>query len=123
VSKPVAAVWGPLVERPFGRLPRPVKLGLGWLALLSLVFGSGFGFPLPEVRYRSIRCALLVGGASDSNAPVVGNHAFKSCHLRPWSFRLPVLFLVDVPQTFSGPMVRLCSIDISYYITPILTWI
>lgn len=49
VSKPVAAVWGPLVGRPFDRLPRTVKLGLGWLALLAIVFGSAFGFSLPQV--------------------------------------------------------------------------
>ena len=49
VSKPVAAVWGPVVAKPFGRLPRHVKLGLGWLALLAIVFGSAFGFPLPGV--------------------------------------------------------------------------
>ena len=57
VSKPVAAVWGPLVARPFDRLPRNVKLGLGWLALLAIVFGSAFGFPLPQVGFG---CARLV---------------------------------------------------------------
>ena len=49
VSKPVAAVWGPLVAKPFDRIPRTVKLCLGWLALLGIVFGSAFGFPLPQV--------------------------------------------------------------------------
>jgi CNT family concentrative nucleoside transporter len=49
VSKPVAAVWGPLVSKPFNRLPRAVKLALGWLALLGIVFGSAFGFSLPQV--------------------------------------------------------------------------
>lgn len=49
VSRPVAAVWGPLIARPFNRLPRTAKLALGWLALLGIVFGSAFGFSLPQV--------------------------------------------------------------------------
>jgi len=49
VSKPVAAVWGPLISQPFDRLPRNAKLGLGWLGLLTIVFGSAFGFKLPQV--------------------------------------------------------------------------
>ena len=53
VSKPVAAVWNPVVARPWGRLPRNVKLGLGWLALLAIVFGSAFGFPLPQVGHST----------------------------------------------------------------------
>lgn len=30
-------------------LPYVVRLGLGILALAGIVFGSAFGFPLPEV--------------------------------------------------------------------------
>ncbi|KAF9793226.1 Na+ dependent nucleoside transporter C-terminus-domain-containing protein [Thelephora terrestris] len=61
VSKPVAAVWGPLVARPFGRLPRGAKLGLGWLALLSIVFGSAFGFPLPQGTTYGDRAISVLG--------------------------------------------------------------
>jgi hypothetical protein len=46
VTKPVGAVWGPLVSRPFFKLPWLVRLTLGWAALLAIVFGSAFGFPL-----------------------------------------------------------------------------
>lgn len=49
VSKPVAAVWGPVVADPWNRAPRVVRYTLGWLALLTIVFGSAFGFTLPQV--------------------------------------------------------------------------
>ncbi|KAF9780562.1 Na+ dependent nucleoside transporter C-terminus-domain-containing protein, partial [Thelephora terrestris] len=61
VSEPIAYVWGPLVAEPFGRLPRHIKLGLGWLALLAIVFGSAFGFPLPEGTSYGDRAISVLG--------------------------------------------------------------
>ncbi|TDL26041.1 hypothetical protein BD410DRAFT_784065 [Rickenella mellea] len=46
VAGPVSAVWMPLVQEPWYRLPRTVRLSIGWLALLAIVFGSAFGFKL-----------------------------------------------------------------------------
>ncbi|KAH9940401.1 Na+ dependent nucleoside transporter C-terminus-domain-containing protein [Epithele typhae] len=46
VTKPVEAVWVPAVQTPFFKLPYMVRLGMGWLALLGIIFGSAFGFPL-----------------------------------------------------------------------------
>ncbi|KAI0666650.1 H+/nucleoside cotransporter [Trametes maxima] len=46
ITRPVTAVWEPCVQTPFFKLPRYVRLTLGWLALLGIVFGSAFGFPL-----------------------------------------------------------------------------
>ncbi|KAI0656588.1 H+/nucleoside cotransporter [Cubamyces menziesii] len=46
VTRPVEAVWVPCVQTPFFKLPRYVRLTMGWLALLGIVFGSAFGFPL-----------------------------------------------------------------------------
>ncbi|TFY83366.1 hypothetical protein EWM64_g651 [Hericium alpestre] len=43
-SRPVEAVWMPLVQKPFFALPRIVRWAMGWLSLLSIVFGSAFGF-------------------------------------------------------------------------------
>ena len=40
VTRPVEAVWVPLVQTPFFKLPRYVRLAMGWLALLGIVFGS-----------------------------------------------------------------------------------
>lgn len=44
VTRPVEAVWVPVVQKPFFALPRSVRLAMGWGALLAIVFGSAFGF-------------------------------------------------------------------------------
>ena len=49
VTRPVEAVWVPCVQTPFFKLPYPVRLAMGWLALLAIVFGSAFGFKLQGV--------------------------------------------------------------------------
>lgn len=51
VTRPVEAVWIPLVQRPFLSLPKHVRYGLGWLALLAIVLGSAFGSKLEIVRF------------------------------------------------------------------------
>lgn len=58
VTKPVGAVWGPLISKPFFKLPWSVRLGLGWVALLAIVVGSAFGFPLPSVSLSLISKCL-----------------------------------------------------------------
>jgi CNT family concentrative nucleoside transporter len=50
VTRPVEAVWIPFVQRPFFALPKYVRYGLGWLALLAITLGSAFGFELENVR-------------------------------------------------------------------------
>jgi CNT family concentrative nucleoside transporter len=45
VTRPVEAVWIPAVQTPWSKLPRAIRYGLGWLALVGIVFGSAFGFP------------------------------------------------------------------------------
>jgi concentrative nucleoside transporter, CNT family len=50
ITRPVEAVWVPLVQNPFFDLPRYARYGLGWLALLAIVLGSAFGFKLENVR-------------------------------------------------------------------------
>lgn len=50
VTRPVEAVWLPLVQRPWFSLPRTIRYTLGWAALFAIVFGSAFGFPLTSVR-------------------------------------------------------------------------
>jgi CNT family concentrative nucleoside transporter len=56
VTHPVEAVWIPLIQKPFFALPKYVRYGLGWLALLTIVLGSAFGFELENVRYLLNRC-------------------------------------------------------------------
>lgn len=56
VTRPVEAVWVPLVQQPFFKLPYYTRLAMGWLALLAIIFGSAFGFQL-----RAVRRLLLLG--------------------------------------------------------------
>jgi hypothetical protein len=58
VSRPVAAVWVPLVQTPFETLPRRLRLTLGWLSLLAIVFGSAFGFKLGKVGSLSVSLSV-----------------------------------------------------------------
>ena len=51
VTRPVEAVWIPLIEKPFFALPKYVRYGLGWLSLITIVLGSAFGFELENVRH------------------------------------------------------------------------
>ncbi|KAF8904390.1 Na+ dependent nucleoside transporter C-terminus-domain-containing protein [Gymnopilus junonius] len=46
VTRPVSAIWIPLVQEPFYKIPYRTRLAMGWLCLLGIVFGSAFGFPL-----------------------------------------------------------------------------
>jgi len=61
ISKPVSAVWVPLVQTPFNGLPYKVRLGLGWLALIAIVFGSAFGFPLENGTTYGDRAISVAG--------------------------------------------------------------
>jgi len=55
VSKPVGTIWQTTVQGPFFSLPYYVRLVIGWLCLLAIVFGSAFGFKLENVS----KCILL----------------------------------------------------------------
>jgi CNT family concentrative nucleoside transporter len=56
VTRPVEAVWIPLVQKPFFALPRFARYAMGWLALLAIVMGSAFGFKIENVGH--LRLAL-----------------------------------------------------------------
>lgn len=77
VTRPVEAVWKPLVEKPFFALHYRVRLAIGWLCLLALVFGSAFGFALPEVRKEW----PLQGPVLKRHS---GNKLWRPCHLSCW---------------------------------------
>ena len=61
VTRPVEAVWVPCVQTPFFKLPYMVRLTMGWLALLGIVFGSAFGFKLTGVSLPFIPLAPREG--------------------------------------------------------------
>ncbi|KAJ2931254.1 hypothetical protein H1R20_g5878, partial [Candolleomyces eurysporus] len=52
VTKPVGAVWNPLIQNPWYKLSYRVRLAIGWACLLAIVFGTAFGFRLePGTTY------------------------------------------------------------------------
>ncbi|KAI0279353.1 Na+ dependent nucleoside transporter C-terminus-domain-containing protein [Russula aff. rugulosa BPL654] len=57
----VEAVWNPLVKKPFFALPKYVRYGMGWLALLAIVLGSAFGFKLENGTKYGDRAISVVG--------------------------------------------------------------
>ncbi|CAE6514323.1 unnamed protein product [Rhizoctonia solani] len=61
ITRPVSAVWAPFISKPFFSLPYRVRLAMGWLALLAIVFGSAFGFPLPEGTSYGDRAISVFG--------------------------------------------------------------
>ncbi|KAG6332602.1 hypothetical protein ID866_6480, partial [Astraeus odoratus] len=63
VTRPVAAIWVPVVQEPWYRIPRKFRLVIGWVCLVAFVFGSAFGFPLSandDYRHRAISVLGLV---------------------------------------------------------------
>jgi len=51
-TRPIESNWANFVEKPWFNLHYYVRLAIGWVALLGLVFGSAFGFPLePNTTY------------------------------------------------------------------------
>ncbi|KAG5643818.1 hypothetical protein DXG03_009595 [Asterophora parasitica] len=61
VTRPVEAVWVPLVERPWNSLSYRIRLAIGWLSLIAIVFGSAFGFPLQEGTNYGDRAISVLG--------------------------------------------------------------
>ncbi|KAJ7782883.1 Na+ dependent nucleoside transporter C-terminus-domain-containing protein [Mycena metata] len=61
VSKPVGAVWNPLIQEPWYRLSYPIRLSIGVLCLLAIIFGSAFGFPLEANTNYGDRAISVVG--------------------------------------------------------------
>ncbi|KAF8070314.1 Na+ dependent nucleoside transporter C-terminus-domain-containing protein [Lyophyllum atratum] len=97
VTRPVEAVWIPLVQRPWYRLSYPVRLAIGWLCLIGIVFGSAFGFPLqPGTTY------------GDRAISVLGLAVFQFCFWLssskrneiPWPTVIVGLFLQQVIALF-----------------------
>ncbi|KZV69356.1 H+/nucleoside cotransporter [Peniophora sp. CONT] len=61
VTRPVEAIWVPLVQKPFLALPRWTRLAMGWLSLLAIVFGSAFGFALEGNTTYGDRAISVLG--------------------------------------------------------------
>lgn len=61
VSDPVSAVWMPCVQEPWYKLDRKLRLAIGWLCLLGIVFGSAFGFKLENGSNYGDRAISVLG--------------------------------------------------------------
>ncbi|THH05816.1 hypothetical protein EW145_g4516 [Phellinidium pouzarii] len=61
VSKPVSAVWIPFVQEPWYKLPYRLRLTVGWICLLGIVFGSAFGFKLTGNTNYGDRAISVLG--------------------------------------------------------------
>ncbi|KAF8659230.1 hypothetical protein AX16_001890 [Volvariella volvacea WC 439] len=61
VTRPVEKVWIPCVQEPWYKLPYKVRLTIGWLCLLGIVFGSAFGFPLDNGSTYGDRAINVAG--------------------------------------------------------------
>lgn len=87
ITRPVAAIWVPLVERPWFALGYNFRLAIGALALLGLVFGSGYGFPLRDVRY--FLPSSFVCGELTLDVAIEGKHIRRPDHFYYWFVRIP----------------------------------
>ncbi|KAL4073852.1 Na+ dependent nucleoside transporter C-terminus-domain-containing protein [Scleroderma yunnanense] len=61
ITKPIEAVWIPVVQKPWYRIPRNFRFVIGWACLLALVFGSAFAFPLTGDSDYAHRAISIVG--------------------------------------------------------------
>jgi len=61
VSRPISAIWEPCVQKPWYLLPYYLRLAIGWLCLLAIVFGSAFGFKLEANTNYGDRAISVLG--------------------------------------------------------------
>ncbi|KAF7983239.1 hypothetical protein HWV62_22846 [Athelia sp. TMB] len=97
ISDPIGRVWHPVIQEPWYRLPRPIRLTVGWACLLAIIFGSAFGFK-------------PVGGSTygDRAISVAGLFIFQVCFWLtstkrsavPWPTVIVGLFLQQVIALF-----------------------
>jgi hypothetical protein len=125
VTRPVEAVWVPLVQNPFFNLPRYARYGLGWLALLAIVLGSAFGFKLENVSVSYIymyilglRCGMPVRQGFTVRSSFIyslirvletkynktGHDLWRPRDLRAGSVGFPIRLLGDVATSIAHPM-------------------
>ena len=103
VTRPIEAVWVPLVQEPFFRIPKYIRFAMGWLSIIAVVLGSAFGFKLEDVRILYTRPTPLVNPQFVAFYPL-GNEIWRSRYLRHGSYRVSVWFLGDIEEPVRHPM-------------------
>ncbi|KAG6828745.1 hypothetical protein H0H87_001004 [Tephrocybe sp. NHM501043] len=61
ITRPVEAIWVPLVQKPWYKLSYWIRLAIGWLCLVGIVFGSAFGFKLENGTTYGDRAISVLG--------------------------------------------------------------
>ncbi|KAI6040263.1 Na+ dependent nucleoside transporter C-terminus-domain-containing protein [Pisolithus marmoratus] len=61
VTRPVETVWVQIVQVPWYRTPRKLRLAIGWSCLIAIIFSSAFGTPLSYDNDYSHRAIAVVG--------------------------------------------------------------
>ncbi|KAI9433080.1 Na+ dependent nucleoside transporter C-terminus-domain-containing protein [Lactarius psammicola] len=65
VTRPVEAVWVPLVQEPFFRIQKYIRFALGWLTstayIIAVILGSAFGLRLENGTNHGDRVISVVG--------------------------------------------------------------
>ncbi|GLB37273.1 putative H nucleoside cotransporter [Lyophyllum shimeji] len=97
VTRPVEALWIPIVQRPWYRLSYPLRLTIGWLCLLGIVFGSAFGFPLQNGTSYGDRAISVLGLAVFQFGFWLSSARRKEI---PWPTVITGLFLQQVIALF-----------------------
>ncbi|KAK0213012.1 Na+ dependent nucleoside transporter C-terminus-domain-containing protein [Desarmillaria ectypa] len=97
VSEPVSAIWMPLVQEPWYRLNRRLRLAIGWLCLLGIVFGSAFGFKLENGSNYGDRAISVLGLFIFQCGFVISS---KSRSTIPWPTVIVGLFTQQVIALF-----------------------
>jgi len=60
-SQPIEKMWVAFVEKPWFSLHYYIRLAIGWLCLLGLVFGSAYGFDLVDGATYEMRTQSVFG--------------------------------------------------------------
>jgi hypothetical protein len=106
VTRPVEAVWVPLVQEPFFRIPKYVRFAFGWLSIIAVVLGSAFGFKLQDVRMPShrrraqVKPHLLIHDCTTTS----GNQLWRSRHFRHGARGVSIWFLGNLEEPVRYPM-------------------
>lgn len=74
IVRVLTTVWNSALGKPWGMLPYKGKLGLGWLALAVLIFGTTYGLPNTPSSTYGMRTISLVGYGLIYGGMYVGSH-------------------------------------------------
>src|SRR6266702_1074386 len=104
VTRPVEAVWVPVVQEPFFRIPKYIRFGFGWLSIIAVILGSAFGFKLENVRHR--RCLVFLPHLLIRNSltQLLKARTMEIARSPSWVSSCSVWSLCDIEEPVRHPM-------------------